>query len=506
MNTNGVMLNAYPDSCGGNLSETVKILQKNNMSDLFSLFYILPSMFQSDLDRGFSVISYDLDTDLARDNDLKQIQQMGIELFLDFVCNHLSVQSPQFQDMLAKGDESEFKEFFIDWNRFWEGEGELGPEGYIIPHEKHLSKLFMRKPGLPILKVPFPDGTERFYWNTFYQKVEKDGDKISFLGQMDLNGNSPMTWDFYDETLKKLHDYGARIVRLDAFAYTHKEVGMSNFFNIPGTWQYLEKLKEMADRYELTLLPEIHTRHEEGVHTQLSEKGYPIYDFFFPGLIIHTIETGETKELLRWIKEIQDKNYDTVNMLGCHDGIPVLDVKGLLDDESIENMMDVIKERGGRVKDLYGPDGKKIAYYQINATFYSALDENDSKLLLARAVQLFMPGIPLVWYLDLFAGTNDYEAADTIGHKDINRTNLSIEEIGAKLKLPVVQKQIELLRFRNTFEAFASGGSFSVAKTEDSVLEFYREHNGYKAELTADFNTHSYSIRYSAPDGEWSNL
>ena len=37
------------------------------------------------------------------------------------------------------------------------------------------------------------------------------------------------------------------------------------------------------------------------------------------------------------------------------------------------------------------------------------------KELLARAIQLFTPGIPQVWYLDLFAGRNDYAAADRGG-------------------------------------------------------------------------------------------
>jgi sucrose phosphorylase len=46
-----------------------------------------------------------------------------------------------------------------------------------------------------------------------------------------------------------------------------------------------------------------------------------------PGLTIHTIE-NKTKALLSWAKEIIAKGYKTVNMLGCHDGIPVLDLKG----------------------------------------------------------------------------------------------------------------------------------------------------------------------------------
>ena len=37
-----------------------------------------------------------------------------------------------------------------------------------------------------------------------------------------------------------------------------------------------------------------------------------------------------------WAKEIVEKKISTVNMLGCHDGIPLLDLKGLLPKEEIE--------------------------------------------------------------------------------------------------------------------------------------------------------------------------
>ena len=58
------------------------------------------------------------------------------------------------------------------------------------------------------------------------------------------------------------------------------------------------------------------------------------------------------------------------------------------------------------VKDLHG---QKNIYYQVNSTYHSALGEDDRKMLMARALQLFMPGKPQIWYLDLFAGKNDYE-------------------------------------------------------------------------------------------------
>ena len=84
-------------------------------------------------------------------------------------------------------------------------------------------------------------------------------------------------------------------------------------------------------------------------------------------------------------------------MLGCHDGIPLLDLKGILPEDEIVKLMQIIIDRGGYVKDLHG---QKNMYYQVNATYYSALGEDDRKLLFARAVQIFMPGIPQVWYLD----------------------------------------------------------------------------------------------------------
>ena len=64
----GVMLNAYPDSLGGNLAAEADFLARPECRGAFRSFYILPSLFNSDLDRGFSVASYDLNRLLADRN------------------------------------------------------------------------------------------------------------------------------------------------------------------------------------------------------------------------------------------------------------------------------------------------------------------------------------------------------------------------------------------------------------------------------------------------------
>ena len=559
---NGVMLNAYPDSIGTNLSDTIQMLQLPDFKDAFSLFYVLPTFFNSDLDRGFSVIDYNLNKDLVSEDDLKALDALNIMLKFDIVLNHLSVASPQFKDLLEHGDDSKYKDFFINWNTFWEGNGKLNEDGIIIPKEEYLNKLFMRKSGLPILKVPFPDGSKQPYWNTFYQQVtynkialadlknieelnyvdktiivEKVNEAIddnlepstinfeenthlksqilkvvdrncTYLGQMDVNANSELVWDFYEETLAKVKSFGCKVLRLDAFAYLHKEVGQSNFFNKPGTWQHLERIKQIAEKNNLTLLPEIHAEYGLHLHDEVAEKGYQIYDFFLPGLVIHTLEKGNNKALLKWAKEIIDKDYKTVNMLGCHDGIPVLDLKGkkvdgvynkgLLEDEEIEDIMNTIMERGGRVKNLYDPSGKKISYYQVNATFFSALGENEQKLLLARAIQLFMPGIPQIWYLDIFAGKNNYKAADEAGsggHKEINRTTLTLKDVELGLKTDIVKNQLKLIKLRNTSKAFS--GNIKFNNTLANEIDITWSNNGHSVQLQANLNTYKFTITSS---------
>ena len=73
----GVILNAYPDSLGGNLGETARFLSLPALKDAFRGFYILPTLFNTDLDRGFSVISYDLCPSLARKEDLASGRGLG---------------------------------------------------------------------------------------------------------------------------------------------------------------------------------------------------------------------------------------------------------------------------------------------------------------------------------------------------------------------------------------------------------------------------------------------
>ena len=549
----GVILNAYPDSVGSRLSDMAALLQRPELRGCFRSFYILPSVFNTDLDRGFSLIDYDLDRTMASREDLKVLEELGIDLFFDFICNHISVLSKQFQDIVKNGDASPYRDFFIDWNKFWEGRGEMTPEGYIQPDPAAIEGMFFRKPGLPLLMVRFPDGRDVPYWNTFYQEVRyrvpdavelvgalemqygeaaavsalcaaaiAEGKKPaeidfgpygawkaavvdyleahrSYLGQMDVNIRSPLVMEYYRETLEKLAGYNASVIRLDAFAYASKLVGRHNFLNEPETWDLLKTIDAIAAPLGLELLPEIHADYGTGTYRVLAEKGYMVYDFFLPGLLIDAFRRSSGEVLAKWGQEIVRDGISTVNMLGCHDGIPLLDLKGLLSEEDIQAVIDTVVGRGGYVKDLHGA---KNMYYQVNATYFSALGADERRMLLARAVQLFMPGRPQVWYLDLFAGVNDYEAvrrAGPGGHKEINRSNLTPEEAEKRLAWPVVRDQLTLLKLRNTCPVFTEDAAISFIP-DGSVLEIRWSNAHGTALLCADFADCAFTVRVT--DGE----
>ena len=83
---------------------------------------------------------------------------------------------------------------------------------------------------------------------------------------------------------------------------------------------------------------------------------------------------------------------------------------------SVEELSDVVEHRLGcspNFKYFYDPETKTYQGrpHQYNCTYFSALGGNARHYLLARAIQFFTPGIPMVYYVGLFAGLNDYDVS-----------------------------------------------------------------------------------------------
>ena len=110
---------------------------------------------------------------------------------------------------------------------------------------------------------------------------------------------------------------------------------------------------------------------------------------------------------------------------------------------------------------------------------------------------MFMPGIPQVWYLDIFAGKNNYAAADkggSGGHKEINRTTLTNTDIKNGLKSDIVLNQLKIMRLRNTLKAFS--GKIDVKNNIDEKLSIKWKKEESEAHLEANLKTFAFSISY----------
>ena len=62
----GAMLNAYPDSLGGTLSDIAQLLESEAFADAFRSLYILPRLFNTDLDPGPAVTCHGLAPDIQK--------------------------------------------------------------------------------------------------------------------------------------------------------------------------------------------------------------------------------------------------------------------------------------------------------------------------------------------------------------------------------------------------------------------------------------------------------
>src|SRR5690606_15940441 len=111
------------------------------------------------------------------------------------------------------------------------------------------------------------------------------------------------------------------------------------------------------------------------------------------------------------------------------------------------------------------------------------------------AIQFFSPGVPQVYYAGLLAAENDREAVERYGDgRAINRHNYTIAEVEQQLRKPVVQRLLELIRFRNEFDAF--NGDFEVLESSDQELRLSWQKGKQRCRLYVDLESGQTAIEY----------
>lgn len=462
---NEVMLITYGDSLGHNFKELNEILDTYYKGAIGSV-HILP-FFPSSADRGFAPMEYKKVDE--KFGDFADLQKMGkdYDLMYDFMVNHISAHSPYYLDFKEKKEDSAYRDMFIRYKKFWKN-GE--------PSKEQVDKIYKRKPKAPCVELEFADGTKEKIWCTFSPE------------QIDLDVSNPVTRDFIEETIRFMCEHGAKIIRLDAFAYAIKQEDTSCFFVEPQMWELLNWIEAITKEYNVDILPEIHEHYS--IQEKIAQKGFWVYDFALPMLVLHALYAHRGDRLKHWLDICPRKQMTT---LDTHDGIGVVDVVDLLTPEEIEETKEALYEKGANVKKKYSSEEyNNLDIYQINCSYYSALGNNDAAYLLARAIQFFAPGIPQVYYVGMLAGENDLELLErTKEGRNINRHYYTKEEVEDNFTRPLVKKLRNLMRFRNQCQAFE--GECICSSTGDRLC-IERVGEEAKAVLTADLTSYNFAI------------
>jgi sucrose phosphorylase len=481
---NAVQLITYADRLGGDLRGLREVLT-GPLGGLFGGVHVLPFFTPYDgADAGFDPADHrEVDPRLGTWADVEALADAGLDPVVDLIVNHVSAQSPEFVDVLARGDDSPYAGMFLTFSSVF-------PAGAT---EEDLLTLYRPRPGLPFTAMRL-GGRRRLVWTTFTPM------------QVDLDVRSPGARAYLTQVLELLARHKVGLVRVDAVGYALKTPGTTSFMTTE-TFAFIGELTDQARGLGLEVLVEVHSYYRRQV--EIAAQVDRVYDFALPPLVLHALHSGDVGPLLAWL-DVRPVNCVTV--LDTHDGIGVVDVgadpadpggsPGLLTPEQIHDLVEAMHEGSGDTSRLAtGAAASNVDLYQVNCTYYDALGRDDAKYVLARLLQFFTPGVPQVYYVGLLAGGNDVKLLRQTGvGRDVNRHHYTLGDIEEALARPVVQGLFGAIRFRNTHPAFA--GTFACGRGDADGSVWLEWSDGTaRARLDTRPGEGAWAVTYTLPDG-----
>jgi sucrose 6(F)-phosphate phosphorylase len=230
----------YPDSLGGSLHGIADLLD-GPLDGLFRGVHVLPP-FPSSADRGFAPLTYgEIDPRFGSWEDIQRISKRH-DVLLDLMINHMSRQSPEFQDFIRRGRQSPDADLFITLDKVW-------ADGNPSPGD--VARIFLRKPDSPFSTVTIAEtGEEERVWTSFGTS--------DWSEQIDLDVTSEVTRRLINGWLRSFAEKGVRIVRLDAVGYVIKKPGTTCFMVEPDIYDFLGWVTGVATSLGMVVLPEVH--------------------------------------------------------------------------------------------------------------------------------------------------------------------------------------------------------------------------------------------------------
>lgn len=460
---NDVWLITYGDSIvqeGEKPLATLNRFANEELKDTINGVHILP-FFPYSSDDGFSVIDYSQVNDGLGDwEDIEKIAE-NFHLMADLVINHCSSRSRWFDNFKQRKDPG--KDYFF----------EASPEDDVSNVVRPRTSPLLRE-------VETLDG-KKHVWCTFsHDQVDLDFSNIEVLCE-------------FIGIIKHYLDRGVRIFRLDAVAFLWKEIG-TPCIHLPQTHEVIRLIRTLIEHHSpnAILITETNVpNHENLSYFGNANEAHAVYNFSLPPLLLQALTAGTSKHLKAWQMTMPPAQMGTFffNFIASHDGIGLRPAEGLLSDEEIEELVNVMQLNGARIS-WRSAEGGRNKPYEINVTLFDAMQGTVKgpdrwqieRFLCAHAIMFSLEGIPGIYIHSLLATNNYYEGVElTNQNRTINRYKWDYEQIKDALgqdhshHARVFEGMNKLLKIRRKQPAFHPNAVQFTLHLGDEVFGFWRQ-------------------------------
>jgi glucosylglycerate phosphorylase len=428
--------------------------------------HILP-FFPYSSDRGFAVVDFKLvDPKLGSWADIRE-KKRRYDLMFDAVLNHVSSRSEIFSEFL--NGHPLYQDFFIAYD---------SPDD-LTPDQRR--KIFRPRTSDILTRFDTIHGP-KWVWTTFSED------------QIDLNFRNPEVLLQVMESVLFYIRNGADILRLDAVTYIWAEPGTESV-HLPQTHEVVKLLRDVVDSVGsgVALLTETNVPHEKNVSYfgNGCDEAHMVYNFALPALVLHTFYREDSRAISQWAAGIRPPSDIATffNILDTHDGIGLMGAKEILSREDVAFIIKTAGDRGAYISYKMGEDRTEEPY-EINTTWWSAINEDNDgediarqvkRYIASRSILLVIQGVPGI-YVHGFMGTvNDHGRVKETGVKrDVNRGFINSEEVERELTDPESKLSLirlyggRLYRTRTRHRAFHPRGLQKVLHLSSDVFAAVR--------------------------------
>ena len=447
---------------------------QSHLDGVVSGIHILP-FFPSSSDDGFAVVDYEkVRTDLGDWPDVQDLAR-DFDLMVDLVINHCSREHIWFTDYITNAAPG--KDYFHEQTP-----------------DPGLSQVLRPRNSPLLTEVHTREGVKRV-WTTFSED------------QVDLNFANP---DVLMEFVRILFFYarnGARYIRLDAIAYLWKRIG-TTCMSLPETHMVVRILRGLIDvqGMPLTLITETNVPHEENVsYFGEGNEAHWVYQFSLAPLLLYSYLLGDARALVAWTEGLTPapSGCSYFNFIASHDGVGLRPLEGLLEDSEIEQLIDVVHQRGGFASMRSTPSGEERVY-ELNIALFSAFGGNADDIdayVAAHQLLIAYQGVPGLYLNALLGSMNDVKQMEITGRtRSINRGSWSAEELAERLADPeslnarIFDRLSQSLKIRADQRAFAPTARQRFVEGGKDHLMFLRSDEKQRLLIVASFSVEPQKI------------